>query len=705
MKKFLLAFLGIILILVVIDVLLIWSAENFLEMDLFTRIYVYCQIIGVFSLAVVILCLNRNWYKDTNTAASILTFIGVLGTFIGIYDGLREFNPTELQDSIEVLLDSLKLAFGTSIVGIVTAILLKAIISPVMQKFQKRSDEDIEQKAIYKPLAEALKEALKSAETDQEHPLAKRLEDWTEVIKHENETTKGVLKELIENLTKAQNNVSKKLKTLTNTVGAKNDLIVDTQKNEATETRKTLTDMQSELTDRQNKVFIQLKTLTKTVSYEHNQLRKEFETFSQNVAENITELATKELIASLTKVIENFNTVISEQFGDNFKQLNEAVGRTVTWQEQYRQQMDELADEFRVAAESIEKSRESVELIAESSNTIAVRSESIVACTEKLDPILHTLNDQLEAFSDLRQRALEAFPLIENRLDELTAGFSSAVQTAIIDSHESVEAQRDALAAQSALLQTTVRDTSENFNRLSARFSESVETSIFQAHDSMNQQRETLIERFSELESATGAANQQLQESINGIGSQLDDVFEKSTNHITQLTTGFAQNLTQQLESTLNKITTDFSDIVATAIGDSHKSMETQRSALAAHANTLQKTINELAQRVDGIMQEVSKTVNTSQSSMNHQGQELLHLTQQLKSNFGALEDTLETVLTESLNSLARTHGESLHNLGVNLASLSEKFANDYTPLTKDLRRLVRIAENNQTNRESDIPF
>lgn len=60
--------------------------------------------------------------------------------------------------------------------------------------------------------------------------------------------------------------------------------------------------------------------------------------------------------------------------------LNEAVEKTVAWQEQYRQQMNELADEFRIAAESIEKSRESVASIAGSSNTIADRSESIVAC-------------------------------------------------------------------------------------------------------------------------------------------------------------------------------------------------------------------------------------------------------------------------------------------------------------------------------------
>ena len=91
-------------------------------------------------------------------------------------------------------------------------------------------------------------------------------------------------------------------------------------------------------------------------------------------------------------------------------------------------------------------------------------------------------------------------------------------------------------------------------------------------------------------------------------------------------------------------------------------------------------------------MQEVSKTVDTSQSAMNHQRQELSNLTEQLQSNFNALEATLEAVLTESLESLAGK-----------LAALSEKFVDDYTPLTEELYRLVNMARSNQADQGS--PF
>ena len=49
--------------------------------------------------------------------------------------------------------------------------------------------------------------------------------------------------------------------------------------------------------------------------------------FSKNVAESVAKLATDELIEALKTVIEDFNAKITEQFGENFKQLNEAVGK------------------------------------------------------------------------------------------------------------------------------------------------------------------------------------------------------------------------------------------------------------------------------------------------------------------------------------------------------------------------------------------
>ena len=53
--------------------------------------------------------------------------IGVLGTFVGIFIGLQEFNPSSMKSSIEHILVGLKTAFFTSIVGMGVSILLSII--------------------------------------------------------------------------------------------------------------------------------------------------------------------------------------------------------------------------------------------------------------------------------------------------------------------------------------------------------------------------------------------------------------------------------------------------------------------------------------------------------------------------------------------------------------------------------------------------
>lgn len=53
--------------------------------------------------------------------------LGIFGTFLGIYLGLRNFDPTNINDSIPQLLEGLKTAFITSLFGMFFSLLLKYI--------------------------------------------------------------------------------------------------------------------------------------------------------------------------------------------------------------------------------------------------------------------------------------------------------------------------------------------------------------------------------------------------------------------------------------------------------------------------------------------------------------------------------------------------------------------------------------------------
>ena len=509
--------------------------EGILSLDSFTVGYVRFQIvIGLFVFGV--LWLKKGWYTYTNTAASILTIIGVFGTFLGIFIGLQAFNDANIETSIPPLLEGLKLAFLTSLVGILWAIILKGCAFAYQMIKGKNPSE------------EAITQLFRSQTADLLQSLTELLRAQTEDSAQVRETLSSIKTALTDN---KQSTVFTQLCNLTTTVSDKHAKLIRAQADEGRETRAKLTSIETSSTRNQEAISVQLQALTETVSKNVGE-----------IAAKVGQIATGQLIEALREVIKDFNQNLNEQFGENFKQLNEAVQKTVAWQEQYRQQMDKLAAEFQVAADSIELSRESLENISESSNTIADRSRSIAACAEKMEPILHTLNDQLEAFSGLRQKAQEAFPLIEQNLVDLTEGFSATVDKAINDSDESMETQRQALANQSQQLQNTVASTTQKLTEVTARFSDTVATSITQAQGSMAKQREALTNQSQQLETVTKALDKQLRRTLGRISSELDSVFAESAVHIAQVTTDFTQNLTRQMEAFLKAQSQSFGAIV-----------------------------------------------------------------------------------------------------------------------------------------------
>ena len=375
------------------------------------------------------------WHTRTNAWASILTVVGIFGTFLGIFFGLMDFNVEDIEGSIGPLLEGLKLAFLTSVVGIFSSLILK-----FGSLFQKIGPDA------------------------QENPIT-------------------VLNQIRDSLTGGQSTTHTELRKLKAVVRANHEQLAKLGKEEGDKTRETL----KALEDVQKSMLTQL-----------GKLVGEFRAFSKNVAESVAELATEELIGALKNVIENFNTKITEQFGDNFKQLNEAVGRTVEWQEQYRKQMSELIGELGDAADAFKRARDSLEDVAESSRLISERSESIVACAEKLDPILHTLNNQLEAFSKLRKRAQEAIPLIQNSLDELTNDFSASVKAAIEASDKSMANQRDALKTQNDALDEALRRSTQHMIEQVGHLDKNLKEQLKKALGSLADQLTSLSEKFAD---------------------------------------------------------------------------------------------------------------------------------------------------------------------------------------------------------------
>jgi len=70
---------------------------------------------------------NKKILNFTSYLPSLLPALGLVGTFLGIFKGLGEFDPGNIDLSLPILLDGLKLAFSTSIVGMVGSAIVKLI--------------------------------------------------------------------------------------------------------------------------------------------------------------------------------------------------------------------------------------------------------------------------------------------------------------------------------------------------------------------------------------------------------------------------------------------------------------------------------------------------------------------------------------------------------------------------------------------------
>ncbi len=118
----------------------------------------------IFLFAVLRLQEKITWGKTKDIRAqtpTLLTSLGILGTFVGIFVGLWDFNVRDIKESVPPLLEGLKVAFLTSIAGLGAATLLKILMA--LGIFPERSAEEEEGKEMevfLKTVEKAIRDAL-----------------------------------------------------------------------------------------------------------------------------------------------------------------------------------------------------------------------------------------------------------------------------------------------------------------------------------------------------------------------------------------------------------------------------------------------------------------------------------------------------------------------------------------------------------------
>lgn len=289
--------------------------------------------------------------------------------------------------------------------------------------------------------------------------------------------------------------------------------------------------------DGDNTMVGQLKLLRQEQSDFSRKMERQFAEF----AEKVSELGSKALIDALRQVIIDFNNKLTEQFGENFRELNAAVRDLVVWQEQYRGQVERLGQQFQACLDGIEAARSSLTSLVEKAELVPSQVQRLADLLEFLRSQEIRLAEQLEAYAGLRNQAVEAFPRIEAQLTSLTQGLATAVNQSLTTMNDAVVRHQD-----------DARKVTAHYDQLAVQANAAVTRHDQSVRDALSRIESAYRTLESEITSAQRKANQEWQASIQ---KSVDDHNDLIQQQITKLDEALAEELTQALRILAGNLT------------------------------------------------------------------------------------------------------------------------------------------------------
>jgi hypothetical protein len=344
--------------------------------------------------------------------------------------------------------------------------------------------------------------------------------------------------------------------------------------------------------------------------------------------EKLKEMGTATLIDALKEVIRDFNTKISEQFGENFKQLNDAVGKLLVWQQQYKEQMEVLARDVKDISSSMHTATDSYKDLVGRSETFTTVARDLGGLLSGLQTQKDHLNTSLKALADLLLKASGSLPEIETKIVSLTDHLTSAVtrnQTEIDRTlTKNADAQRVLVETLSGALMKLGADATAQI----AGFGDRLGTAI-QAAQALAQEAVTSTQRH--VSQTLTASQDQVNKSIAAAQERAISSFTASHDQTSKAWTVHGENI---------------------------------KTAITANSEAIRTSIQSSNEGFVKMNQEFNK--------------QIAELAAKTKEQVSTLDLALEVELKKSLETL-----------GQQLAALSQKFVEDYGPLTDRLRVLV----------------
>lgn len=205
-------------------------------------------------------------------------------------------------------------------------------------------------------------------------------------------------------------------------------------KNNFVKTDATIADLIQYLRQADAEKSAQIKHLEEILQANNENVIRALEDFGKNLSENNAEI----FIDALNKTMIDFNRKLTEQFGSNFKQLNIAVGRLLTWQENYKVTIERITENLQKTIKGIDALKNSVAQIEKSAASITKSSEQILnlivtanTYEQKLRQVLSEIQSVSKNTSESVEGLTKSMCHSIDNANEMTQRISAMTNTAL----------------------------------------------------------------------------------------------------------------------------------------------------------------------------------------------------------------------------------------------------------------------------------
>lgn len=306
---------------------------------------------------------------------TVFTTLGVLGTFVGIFFGLQNFDVDKITESIPPLLEGMKTAFSTSIWGIILSLIFGKVSQIILHRVELKSPpKPTDELAALQEIIALLKDG-NSNSNENFTLLNKSLSGetdnsvTTQMIKARNQITE------LGNKQDYQNKILEKVQTA---LGGDSETSLLTQ----------IQRLRAEQNDYSKENQKNIEWIIESMNNNNELISKKFDEFSKLLAKNNTEA----LVEVMKKATEQFNdqmsTLIEKLVQENFKELNNSVQRMNQWQIENKEMINSLTDQFREVASEFAITSIAIKEITENTTKLTNENSHLTKLIKELQEVL-----------------------------------------------------------------------------------------------------------------------------------------------------------------------------------------------------------------------------------------------------------------------------------------------------------------------------